>query len=181
MKSRFPGCEPGTARGPRAPARLAAIVPLLTTLLAAAPMALDAQPRPTRPDGVRLFAIENARVVTVSGATLEGATVVIDNGIIIAVGRNVDPPAGAWVIDGTGKTVYPGLFDALTTLGHGSEAAGGFGGFGASAAAASRAKRPPSRGVPKTVPAPRPGSPRPTTSTAATTASPSGATRASRP
>ena len=130
MKSRFPGYEPGTARGPRAPARLAAIVPLLTTLLAAAPLALDAQPRPSRPDGVRLFAIENARVVTVSGATLEGATVVVDNGIITAVGRNVDPPAGAWVIDGTGKTVYPGLFDALTTLGHGSEAAGGFGGFG---------------------------------------------------
>ena len=130
MKARTPGCEPGRARAPRAPTSLAAIVPLVTTLLAAAPIALDAQPRPTRPDGVRLFAIENARVVTVSGATLDGATVVVDNGIITAVGRGVDPPAGAWVIDGAGKTVYPGLFDALTTLGHGSEAGGGFGGFG---------------------------------------------------
>ncbi len=130
MKARIPGCEPGTARAPRTPTLLAAIVPLLATILAAAAPALDAQPRPTRPDGVRLFAIENARVVTVSGATLDGATVVVDNGIIAAVGRGVDPPAGAWVIDGTGKTVYPGLFDALTTLGHGSEAGGGFGGFG---------------------------------------------------
>ena len=126
MKSRFTGCGTGTARAARAPAFLAAIVPLLTLV----PIALDAQPRPTRPDGVRLFAIENARVVTVSGATLDGATVVVDNGVIAAVGRGVDPPAGAWVIDGTGKTVYPGLFDALTTLGHGSAAGGGFGGFG---------------------------------------------------
>ena len=104
---------------------------LFAAFTAAAPPPLDAQPRPTRPDGVRLFAIENARVVTVSGATLDGATVVVDNGIITAVGRGADPPAGAWVIDGTGKSVYPGLFDAFTTLGHGSApGGGGFGGFG---------------------------------------------------
>ncbi len=131
MIHRSPGLEPGRARRRLAPAPPAAIVPFLAALLAPAPAALDAQPRPTRPDGVRLFAIENARVVTVSGATLDGATVVVDNGIITAVGRGVDPPAGAWVLDGAGKTVYPGLFDALTTLGHGSEAGGGgFGGFG---------------------------------------------------
>ena len=125
MKSRLPGREPGIARGARA---LSGFLALLAGL-AAAPWALDAQPRPTRPDGVRLFAIENARVVTVSGATLDNGTVVIDNGVITAVGRGVAPPAGAWVIDGAGKTVYPGLFDALTTLGHGSEPAarGGFG------------------------------------------------------
>ncbi|MDE2764765.1 MAG: amidohydrolase family protein [Gemmatimonadota bacterium] len=119
------------SRPPRAPAVPPGLAALLILFAAAAPAALEAQPRPTRPDGVRLFAIENARVVTVSGATLDDATVVVDNGIITAVGRGAEPPVGAWVVDGTGKSVYPGLFDAFTTLGHGSApAGGGFGGFG---------------------------------------------------
>ncbi len=104
----------------------------LTVALAVAtlaPPSLNAQPRPTRPEDVRLFAITDARIVTVSGMVIENGTVVVDDGVIRAVGAGVEPPAGAWVIDGSGKTVYPGLFDALTTLGHGSEPAarGGFG------------------------------------------------------
>ena len=63
----------------------------------------------------------NARVVTVSGATLENGTVVMEDGVITAVGAGVDAPAGAQVIDGAGRTVYPGMIDALTTLGHGRE------------------------------------------------------------
>ena len=89
--------------------------------LALAPAALDAQPRPARPDAPGLSAIVNARVVTVSGAALENATVVMEDGVITAVGAGVDAPAGARVLDGAGKTVYPGLIDALTTLGHGRE------------------------------------------------------------
>ncbi len=89
--------------------------------LALAPATLDAQPRPTRPDAPGLHAIVDARVVTVSGATLENATVVMEDGVITAVGAGVDVPAGARVIDGAGRTVYPGLIDALTTLGHGRE------------------------------------------------------------
>ena len=144
MQSRLPGREPGTSQASRAPARAARFASLLTILAAAAPLAIDAQPRPTRPDGVRLFAIENARVVTVSGATLDGATVVVDNGIITAVGRGVDLPAGAWVIDGAGKTVYPGLFDAFTTLGHGSApGGGGFGGFGGPGGGGGQGESPP--------------------------------------
>ena len=147
MQSPLPGRESVSARGPRAPARSARFAALLTALAAAAPLALDAQPRPTRPGGVRLFAIENARVVTVSGATLDGATVVVDNGIITAVGRGVDPPAGAWLVDGTGKTVYPGLFDAFTTIGHGSApgggGSGGFGGFGGPGGGGGQGESPP--------------------------------------
>ena len=89
--------------------------------LAIDPATLDAQPRPTRPDAPGLSAIVNARVVTVSGAAIENGTVVMADGVITAVGAGVDVPAGARVIDGAGRTVYPGLFDALTTLGHGRE------------------------------------------------------------
>lgn len=112
-----------------APAVAAFALALAPALLAPVPGALDAQPRPTRPDDVRLFAVTGARIVTVSGGVIENGTVVVDDGVIRAVGAGVSAPAGAWVIDASGKTVYPGLFDALTTLGHGSEPAqrGGFG------------------------------------------------------
>lgn len=101
---------------------------LLTLLVPQA--ALEAQARPTRPDAPRHYAIQGARIVTVSGATIENGTVVVQNGLITAVGRNVTVPAAAWVIDGSGKTVYPGLIDAFTTLGHPSAGGGSRGGGG---------------------------------------------------
>ncbi len=62
-------------------------------------------------------AIRNAKVVTVSGPAIPRGTVVLRNGLIEAVGENVPVPADAWVIDGEGLTVYPGLMDALSTWG----------------------------------------------------------------
>lgn len=63
------------------------------------------------------FAIRGARVVTVSGPVLEKGTVLIRDGLIQEVGANVNVPADAWVIDGQGLVVYPGLIDSLSTLG----------------------------------------------------------------
>ena len=63
------------------------------------------------------FAIKGARIVTVSGAVIENGTVVIANGLITAVGANATIPPEAWVIDGKGMTVYPGLIDAMTDVG----------------------------------------------------------------
>jgi imidazolonepropionase-like amidohydrolase len=63
------------------------------------------------------FAIRNARIVTVSGATIENGTVVIKDGKIEAVGASVSVPGGAEVIDGKGLSVYPGMIDAGTNLG----------------------------------------------------------------
>src|SRR5687768_13469982 len=62
------------------------------------------------------YAITNARIVPVSGATIERGTVVIRDGLIAAVGGSVSAPADARVIDGSGLTVYPGLIDAYTNL-----------------------------------------------------------------
>jgi imidazolonepropionase-like amidohydrolase len=62
-------------------------------------------------------AITGARIVTVSGPVIEKGTIVISGGRIAALGADVAVPAGATVIDGTGRTVYPGLIDGLTTLG----------------------------------------------------------------
>lgn len=64
------------------------------------------------------FAIKNARIVTVSGQTIENGTVVIRDGKIAAVGgAEVSVPSGAEVIDGKGLSVFPGMIDAGTAMG----------------------------------------------------------------
>ena len=63
------------------------------------------------------IAIHNARIVPVSGPAIDRGTVVLRDGLIEAVGPAVNPPDGAWVIEADGLTVYPGLIDALSTLG----------------------------------------------------------------
>jgi imidazolonepropionase-like amidohydrolase len=65
---------------------------------------------------IHTYAIINARIVTVSGPTIERGTVVIRNGLIVAVGANVNAPRDARIIDGGGLTVYPGLIDSYTNL-----------------------------------------------------------------
>lgn len=82
--------------------------------LAASPLFAQLNVRQESP---RTVAIRDAHVVTVSGADLARATVVIRDGLIDEVGANAEIPAGAWVIDGTGLTVYPGFIDALSTWG----------------------------------------------------------------
>jgi len=63
------------------------------------------------------FAIVGARIVTVSGATIDNGTIVIQNGKIAAIGANVSVPSGAEKIDGKGLSVFPGMIDASTNLG----------------------------------------------------------------
>ncbi len=68
-----------------------------------------------RPSGA--IAITHARVVTMNGdEVLENATVVMQGDRITAVGPDVTVPAGARVIDGTGKTVIPGFVDVHAHL-----------------------------------------------------------------
>src|SRR5215510_16455225 len=43
------------------------------------------------------FAIRGAKVVPVSGPSIEDATVVVARGVILAVGKDVAIPADAWV------------------------------------------------------------------------------------
>ena len=63
------------------------------------------------------YVIRGARVITVSGADIENATLVITGGRISAVGAGASAPAGAQVIDGSGLWVYPGMIDAGTSMG----------------------------------------------------------------
>ncbi len=63
------------------------------------------------------IAIRGGTVHTLAGPDIEGGTVVIENGLISAVGTNVEVPPSAQVIDAGGLHVYPGLFDAMSRLG----------------------------------------------------------------
>ena len=63
-------------------------------------------------------AIVGAKVHTVGPqGTLDDATVVIEDGRIIAVGRGINIPRGATRVDASGKIVTPGLFSPLGQLG----------------------------------------------------------------
>lgn len=62
-------------------------------------------------------AITNARIHTISGPVIENGTIVIRDGRIAAVGADVTVPENARVIDGAGRVVTPGFFDASTSLG----------------------------------------------------------------
>ncbi|MFL6466640.1 MAG: amidohydrolase family protein [Pyrinomonadaceae bacterium] len=94
------------------------------------------------------IAITNARIVTVSGATIEKGTVVVRDGLIQAVGADTRTPADAQVIDATGLTVYPGFIDSLSSAGLQARttptAGGGPGGGGQQAAQQAAAQAQPS-------------------------------------
>lgn len=63
------------------------------------------------------YAIRNARIVTVSGATIPNGHILIQDGKIAAVGTNIPIPSSAKVIDAKGLTAYPGMIDPHTTMG----------------------------------------------------------------
>lgn len=94
---------------------------LLTICLLCVPAYAQQIGNPTTQYGViparGVFAIRNARIVTVSGADIENGTIVIRDGKIEAVGTTVNVPAGAQAIDGRGLSVYPGMIDAGTNMG----------------------------------------------------------------
>lgn len=56
--------------------------------------------------------IKNATILTASHGTIENGSILIRNGKIVAVGKDVTAGAGARVIEATGKYVTPGLIDA---------------------------------------------------------------------
>src|ERR1700676_2170644 len=83
----------------------------LLALLATAPQMFAQGGEP------QYFAIRGAKIVPVSGPPLENATVVMAHGVFTAIGKDVAIPPDAWIIEGKGLTVYPGLFDSFTDVG----------------------------------------------------------------
>lgn len=61
--------------------------------------------------GAETILIRNATVLTVTKGTVENGSVLIENGKIAAIGKNVSAPADATVVDATGKYLMPGIID----------------------------------------------------------------------
>ncbi|MFC1513547.1 amidohydrolase family protein [candidate division KSB1 bacterium] len=72
-----------------------------------------------------VYAITNAAVIVGNGQTMNNATIILKDGLIADIGSRVEIPGEAVVIDASGMTVYPGLFDSHTSLGFASGGGGG--------------------------------------------------------
>lgn len=60
--------------------------------------------------------IKNGTINTITNGIVE-EDIIIENGKIVAIGKNLDVPSDAQVIDAGGKFVFPGFIDAHTHLG----------------------------------------------------------------
>ncbi len=56
--------------------------------------------------------IKNATVLTVTRGNLENSDVLVQDGVIKQIGKNIAAPSGVQTIDATGKFVMPGIIDA---------------------------------------------------------------------
>jgi imidazolonepropionase-like amidohydrolase len=70
-----------------------------------------------RDNSPRVHALTNAHVFVSPGVEIENATVVLRDGIIEAVGADIDPPDDARLWDLEGRLIYPGFIDAMAELG----------------------------------------------------------------
>lgn len=61
--------------------------------------------------GAETILIRNATVLTVTKGTVENGSVLIENGKIAAIGKNITAPAEATIVDAKGKYLMPGIID----------------------------------------------------------------------
>jgi len=61
--------------------------------------------------------IRNATIMTATGQEIQGGSILLRDGKIVAVGTTVEAPSDATVVDGTGKWVTPGVIDTHSHLG----------------------------------------------------------------
>src|SRR5712671_6740571 len=63
------------------------------------------------------FLIRGATVHPVASAEIQNGSVLVRDGKIVGVGRNLAAPKGTRIIEGKGLHVYPGMVDAATEMG----------------------------------------------------------------
>lgn len=61
--------------------------------------------------------IKNATVITATKGTLENSDLLVQDGIIKQIGKNLNAPSGVQTIDATGKYLMPGIIDAHSHVG----------------------------------------------------------------
>ena len=81
------------------------------------PTVAKAQVRMTVPPQSEAVALRGATIHTVTNGVIENGTILFENGVIRAIGTDVEIPTGTRVVDVSGKHIYPGLIDAYSTVG----------------------------------------------------------------
>ncbi|MCF6097191.1 amidohydrolase [Thermovorax subterraneus] len=74
-----------------------------------------------------MIAIKGGTVYTMKGEIIEGGTVLIGDGKIVKVGKDIPVPEGCEVMDATEKYVFPGFIDAHSHVGIFEEGVGEIG------------------------------------------------------
>ncbi len=63
------------------------------------------------------FAVKGGTFITVTQGIIESGVLIIQNGKILAIGKNIPIPKNVYIIDASKCTVIPGLIDAFSNLG----------------------------------------------------------------
>ena len=87
------------------------------SLIAIYPASAEILPPGFCPRAVGVHALVSGKVIVKPGEILDGATVVIRDGYIEAVGKNITTPADARVWDAKGLTIYAGFIESYLPLG----------------------------------------------------------------
>ncbi len=104
------------------PGRVQAV--LSTLLLATAVSVAQQAANPAQAPGNQTsndVLIKNGTILTVTNGVIQNGSVYVHNGKIVAVGKTVQAPANAKVIDATGKFVMPGIIDSHSHLALGND------------------------------------------------------------
>src|SRR3972149_4552422 len=92
----------------------------MVTVLGGSLFAQTTPPMGIRSKTPQQKAFINARIVVSPEKTLDEAALVINDGLVTAVGKDVTIPGGALIFDLKGKSIYPGFIDPFTEYGLGS-------------------------------------------------------------
>ena len=79
----------------------------------------DPFPSTYRPFASRTTLIRNVTIMTAAGPTIRNGSILLRDGKVAEVGASVTAPADAFVIDGAGKYVTPGIIDTHSHVGAG--------------------------------------------------------------
>jgi imidazolonepropionase-like amidohydrolase len=79
--------------------------------------ASDLLPPGFRPLPVRVHALVGGKVIVKPGEVIEGGTIILRDGLIKAVGKDLAPPADARIWDMKGMVIYAGFIDPCVVIG----------------------------------------------------------------